>query len=126
MSVAIVELAAWCDEFAAAEDRLFVAYGHWAHQPAAPGVQRRCAAACLTHGERAAAWRARRPQIPGLAPAPVMGGVADPNLGAIADLDATDANAASLLARYRAARERIDERLDAPTARLLDTILATP
>jgi hypothetical protein len=89
---------------------------------------------CTRHGEHAEQWAARIASVPHLTPEEVT--VADAALAAVLDrlrscdsdtefVELLDTVATPVLVdRYSAVRNSIDERIDGPTARLVDRALA--
>ena len=133
----IDDLAARASRWIALEDLLFETLGAWARSVTEPPVKRLLATWCHRHAWHAELWRARLPQIPArtdgpdhtadvaewIAPlrrvltAPDLATTTAAKLAIVADpvLAALE----SALDEQRAA---IDERLDGPTARILDLI----
>jgi hypothetical protein len=135
----IDDLAARASRWIALEDLLFETLGAWARTVTEPDVKRLFATWCHRHAWHAELWRTRMPFIPARTDgpdhtadvaawiAPLQRVLADPDLvtttatrlAIIADpvLGALE----SALDEHRAA---IDERLDGPTARILELVRA--
>jgi hypothetical protein len=133
----IDDLAARASRWFALEELLFETLGAWARSVPEPAVKRVLATWCHRHAWHAELWRARLPCIPARTDgpdhtadvaawiAPLQRVLADPELATttsaklaiVADpvLDAMQ----SALDEHRAA---IDDRLDGPTARILDLV----
>jgi hypothetical protein len=133
----IDDLAARVRRWVALEDLLFETFGAWARSVPDPPVKRLLATWCHRHAWHAELWRARLPSTPprtdGPDPtadvvawiAPLERVLSDP--GTATTTAAKLAVAAdSLLTAIRSAvdehRAAIDERLDGPTARILDLV----
>lgn len=114
--------------YAAAEAKLFEVLGSWARQPGPPGDQRYFAETAAVHAERADAWRARVPAVPGIdvdASCTALPAELAAELDALEGAPAGSRCAAADAARlgladlYRLHLSLVDPRLDGPTARLL-------
>ncbi|HEX4982466.1 MAG TPA: hypothetical protein VFV63_12235 [Ilumatobacteraceae bacterium] len=116
---------------------LFEAFGRWISTTSQVSAKPLLAAASRRHGWHAELWRERFPLIPG-ADADQAVAEARSNLGALVDalavFDALPSGpgrlavegiAATAMARqYRAVKDLIDPLLDAPTARVLELVIA--
>jgi hypothetical protein len=135
----IDELSARASRWVELEDLLFETLGAWARTVPEPPVKRLLATWCHRHAWHAELWRARVPHIPARADGPdhaadVAAWIA-PLQRVLADPDLATTTAAKLaivadpvLAAFQSAlgehRAAVDERLDGPTARILELVSA--
>lgn len=133
----IDDLAARASRWIALEDLLFETFGAWARAVPEPPVKRLLATWCHRHAWHGELWRARLPNIPARDDgpdhtadvaewiAPLRRVLTDPEVATTTTAklaivtDPVLAALESALAEHRAA---IDERLDGPTARILDLV----
>lgn len=130
-------LAARASRWVALEELLFETLGEWARSVPEPAVKRALATWCHRHAWHADLWRARLPHIPARTDA--LDHTADvaawiaPLQRVLADPDTATSTAAKLeilvgpvLDAMQSAvdehRAAIDDRLDGPTARILDLV----
>jgi len=133
----IDDLAARASRWVALEDLLFETFGAWARSAPEPPVKRLLATWCHRHAWHAELWRARVPHIPARTGCPdhtadVAAWIA-PLQRVLSDPETTTTTATklavitdSLLSAMQSAldehRAAINERLDGPTARILDLV----
>jgi hypothetical protein len=133
----IDDLSARASRWVALEDLLFETLGAWTRSVPEPTVKRLLATWCHRHAWHAELWRARLPYIPARTDgpdhaadvaawiAPLERVMSDPELATTTAAklaiiaDPVLAALQSALDEHRAA---IDERLDGPTARILDLV----
>ncbi|MEO1055996.1 MAG: hypothetical protein AAFY28_03700 [Actinomycetota bacterium] len=110
--------------FHAVESALFVVTGRWIERFTEPAHRVRAGTWNRYHAEHIELWAARFPTIDELPPIDVMITAADVDLVAGAgDVDTVvGVVLPRLAAAYDAFTERIDPRLDGPTARILDVV----
>ncbi len=110
----------------AAEQTLFVATGRWISEIDEPALRTRVAAWNQRHAEHLAWWAARYPTIDELPPIEELD--RDPVFAEHLDgpFVPSDLNGAltALVDAYASHRVELDHRLDGPTARVLDLVLA--
>lgn len=117
----IEALARRCDRYRWWEQQLFAVLGEASRTDTQPARRAVLASHSQHHGWHAELWAARRPTV--FEPADLAGALGD----VIAALDVAGAYAVVLPAladAYRDHRAHTDPRLDAPTARCLDLVLA--
>ncbi|MGH9135105.1 MAG: hypothetical protein ACRDZZ_14300 [Ilumatobacteraceae bacterium] len=136
--VGIRELARVVARAIAVELVLFEVFGRWIPTTADAAAKPVLAAASRRHAWHAEMWRARFPLIPDADADDLVTGERGrlvPFVDALAAFDAmpsgpgrlalAEVAAAELALAYEALRATIDPRLDAPTAGVLDTVLAS-
>ncbi|MEM9516724.1 MAG: hypothetical protein AAGA42_17885 [Actinomycetota bacterium] len=110
--------------FYAVESALFVVTGRWIEQFTEPAHRVLAGTWNRYHAEHLELWAARFPTIDELPP--IEGMVDEPDADLLATISDPDAVARLVLPRladaYDAFAERVDPRLDGPTARILDVV----